>query len=194
MVPNVIYENTELLDKVIINITPLNINKIVTDNKETIERYKNFKDFKCNYSIDSRDGIQLIYQEDFELVSVIEKQLSTSKNRKVWLPSGAYITIDKTEALVAIDVNSAKYVGKKDVEDTFFKVNREATIEIAKQIRLRNISGMILIDYINMESELHKSEIFQLLKEELKKDRSKTEVLGFTKLNLLEMTRQHLNG
>ena len=180
VVPNVIYENLNLLDKIITNITPSNINQIITDQKDIYDEYN--------------DRIKIIYQEEFILTSNIEKQLEISKNRKVWLPSGAYIIIDKTEALIAIDVNSAKYVGKKDAEDTFFKVNKEATIEIAKQIRLRNLSGMILIDYINMEEQLHKSEIFRLLKEELKKDRSKTEVLGFTNLNLLEMTRQHLNG
>ena len=178
--PNAIYKNTELLDKVITNLTPQNINKIITDNKETYNTYKS--------------KVTMVYQEKFDLISDIEKELETTKNRKVWLDSGAYITIDKTEALTAIDVNSAKYVGKKNSEDTFFKVNKEATYEVAKQIRLRNISGMILIDYINMDNELHKMEIFQLLKEELKKDRSKTEVLGFTRLNLLEMTRQHLNG
>ena len=179
-IPKVIYENDDLIDKVVTNITPLKIDQIITDEKETFDKYK--------------DIVKVVYQEQFELVSDIEKALEVSKNKKVWLPSGAYITIEKTEALTAIDVNSAKYVGKKNVEETFFKVNKEATIEVAKQIRLRNISGMILIDYINMEDELHKSEIFQLLKEELKKDRSKTEVLGFTKLNLLEMIRQELNG
>ena len=180
IIPNVIYENTDLLDKVITNITPPKINQVITDRKDIYEVYK--------------DTLKVIYQEKFRLTSNIEKQLEISRNRKVWLPSGAYIIIDKTEALIAIDVNSAKYVGKKDAEDTFFKVNKEATKEIARQIRLRNLSGMILIDYINMEEQLHKSEIFKLLKEELKKDRSKTEVLGFTNLNLLEMTRQHLNG
>lgn len=193
------------MDKVITNITPPKINKIITDSKETIERYENIKDFKSNSNfnnyvnskirISENDNIvELIYQDNFDLASNIEKQLEISKNRKVWLPSGAYITIEKTEALTAIDVNTAKYVGKKNVQETFFKVNKEATYEVARQLRLRNISGMILIDYINMESELDKLEIYQLLKEELKKDRSKTEVLGFTKLNLLEMTRQHLNG
>lgn len=180
VIPNVIYKNTELLDKVITNLTPQNINKIITDNKEMYINYKS--------------KVKIIYQEKFDLINNIEKQLETTRNRRVWLNSGAYITIDKTEALTAIDVNSAKYVGKKSAEDTFFKVNKEATYEVARQIRLRNISGMILIDYINMENELHKMEIFKLLKEELKKDRSKTEVLGFTKLNLLEMTRQHLSG
>ena len=180
VIPNVIYKNTELLDKVITNLTPQNINKIITDNKEMYINYKS--------------KVKIIYQEKFDLINNIEKQLETTRNRRVWLNSGAYITIDKTEALTAIDVNSAKYVGKKSAEDTFFKVNKEATYEVARQIRLRNISGMILIDYINMENELHKIEIFKLLKEELKKDRSKTEVLGFTKLNLLEMTRQHLSG
>jgi len=114
--------------------------------------------------------------------------------RKVYLKCGGFITIDKTEALTAIDVNSGKYTGKKDVEETILKVNKEATIEIAKQLRIRDIGGVIIIDYIDMISEEHKKQIEKLLKEELKKDRSKTQVIGFSKLNLLEMTRKHIRG
>lgn len=177
---SVIYENKELLDKIITNITPSNITKVITDDKEMYKKYNSLVD--------------VVYQDEFGLSSNLKKQLTNAKNRRVWLNSGAYITIDKTEALTAIDVNSAKYVGKKNAEETFFHVNKEATIEIAKQIRLRNISGMILIDYINMQVAEHKTCIIDLLRAELKKDRSKFEVLGFTKLNLLEMIRQHQNG
>ena len=118
--------------------------------------------------------------------------MKQAENKKVWLKSGAFITIDKTEALTAIDVNSGKYTGNKDVEQTVFKVNKEATIEIAKQLRLRDIGGIIIIDYIDMHKKENKEEIQKILKEELKKDRSKTQIEGFTKLDLMELTRKHI--
>ena len=122
----------------------------------------------------------------------IEKQIEKSKNRKVWLKCGGFITIDKTEALTAIDVNTGKYTGKKSLEQTVFKVNQEATIEIAKQLRLRDIGGIIIIDYIDMSKQENRDSIEKLLKAELKKDRTKTQVEGFTKLDLMEMTRKHV--
>lgn len=124
----------------------------------------------------------------------LQKQIEDSKKRKIWLKSGGFITIDSTEALTAIDVNSGKFVGNKKnrKEDVIYNVNREATIEIAKQLRLKNIGGIIIIDYIDMEEESEREEIIKLLKKELEKDRSKTQIEGFTKLDLLEMTRKKM--
>lgn len=122
----------------------------------------------------------------------LDKQIEKISNRKIWLKCGGFITIDKTEALTAIDVNTGKYTGKKDLEQTVFKVNKEATIEIAKQLRLRDIGGIIIIDYIDMKNQEDKEKIEELLKQELKKDRTKTQVEGFTKLDLIEMTRKHI--
>lgn len=122
----------------------------------------------------------------------IDKQIEKVQNRKVWLKCGGFITIDKTEALTAIDVNTGKYTGNKSLEQTVFKVNQEATVEIAKQLRLRDIGGIIIIDYIDMNSQENRQAIENLLKEELKKDRTKTQVEGFTKLDLMEMTRKHI--
>ena len=124
----------------------------------------------------------------------LQEQINRCKDRKVWLKCGGFITIDKTEALTAIDVNSGKFVGKKhnSKDETLVKVNLEATIEIAKQIRLKNISGIIVIDYIDMENNDDRKEILNLLEEELKKDRSKAQIIGFTKLDLLEITRKKL--
>ena len=94
--------------------------------------------------------------------------------------------------MTAIDVNTGKYTGNKELEQTVFKVNKEATIEIAKQIRLRDIGGIIIIDYIDMNKQENKEEIEKMLKEELKRDRTKTQVEGFTKLDLMELTRKHI--
>ena len=122
----------------------------------------------------------------------IAEQIEKASNRKIWLKCGGFITIDKTEALTAIDVNSGKYIGSKDLEQTVFTVNREASIEIAKQLRLRDIGGIIIIDYIDMEKQETKKKILEILEEALKKDRSKTQIVGFTPLDLLEMTRKHM--
>ena len=91
-------------------------------------------------------------------------------------------------------VNTGKYTGNKNLEQTVFKVNSEASIEIAKQLRLRDIGGIIIIDYIDMLDDEHKKEIIKVLEESLKQDRSKTQIVGFSKLNLLEMTRKHMKG
>ena len=123
-----------------------------------------------------------------ELLEKIEKM----QNRKIWLKCGGFITVDKTEALTAIDVNTGKYTGNGSLEQTLYKVNEEATIEIAKQLRLRDIGGIIIIDYIDMKSQEDKDKIQRLLEYRLKFDRSKTQVEGFTKLDLMEMTRKHI--
>ena len=116
---------------------------------------------------------------------------SLEENWNLVAPMGvSYYTLGVISYVV--DVNKGKYVGTKNMEDTVFKVNKEATIEIAKQLRLRDIGGIIIIDYIDMAREEDKIAIEELLKEELKKDRSKTQIEGFTKLDLMEMTRKHI--
>ena len=125
----------------------------------------------------------------------IDKEIKYSRiksNRKIWLKCGGFITIDKTEALTAIDVNSGKFTGKENLEKTALKVNKEASVEIVKQLRLRDIGGIIIIDYIDMDEEKSKKEIIETLKKELKYDRSKTQIMEFTKLSLLELTRKHM--
>ena len=122
----------------------------------------------------------------------ITKQINKLENRKIWLKCGGFITIDKTEALTAIDVNTGKYTGKENLNETILKVNKEATTIIAEQLRLRDIGGIIIIDYIDMKNNEDKIMIENLLKKQLKKDRAKTQVEGFTKLDLMEMTRKHI--
>ena len=136
--------------------------------------------------------VKIIKGENLFENTDLEKQIEKIANRKIWLKCGGFITIDKTEALTAIDVNTGKYTGNKNMEQTVFKVNKEATIEIVKQLRLRDIGGIVIIDYIDMKDKKDKEIIENLLKEELKKDRTKTQVEGFTKLDLMEMTRKHI--
>ena len=166
-----------------------NIQRVIVNDKED---YKLIE--KCIKENEELKSVELKVKdiEPIELGYNIPKQIEKISERKIWLKSGGFITIDKTEALIAIDVNTGKYIGEKNLEDTVFKVNKEATIEIAKQIRLRDIGGIIIIDYIDMVNNENKEKIENLLKEELKKDRTKTQVEGFTKLDLMELTRKHI--
>ena len=122
----------------------------------------------------------------------LEMEIEKALRRKVWLKSGGYITIDQTEALVAIDVNTGKYVGKENPEETILKTNLEAAKEIACQLRLRNIGGLIVIDFIDMESETSKEKVYQTLEQAVKTDRSRTNILKISELGLVEMSRQRV--
>lgn len=137
----------------------------------------------------------IIFYEDnkplFDLYD-IELEISRAMDRKVWLKSGGYIVIDEAEALVVVDVNTGRYVGKKDLEDTILKTNLEAVREIAHQIRIRNIGGIIIIDFIDMEKESHKEKVLTVLAEELQKDRARTNIISMSTLGLVEMTRKRI--
>ena len=120
----------------------------------------------------------------------VETALDTIQKEKVWLNSGGFLVIQQTEAFVSIDVNSGKYTGKKKMEETFRKINLEAAAEISRQLRLRNLSGIILIDFINMENPDHRDELFHVLQKLLRKDPIKSRAIDITPLHILEMTRK----
>lgn len=136
----------------------------------------------------------IMYEEPKPLFDLydIELEISRSVDRKIWLKSGGYIVIDEAEALVVIDVNTGRFVGKKDLEDTILKTNLEAVKEIAHQLRIRNCGGIIIIDFIDMEKESHREKIMEALKEEVLKDRAKVNVLSMSSLGLVEMTRKRI--
>ena len=132
--------------------------------------------------------------EDIDEMYDIKKEMDLIGKRKIWLDNGAFITIEKTEALTVIDVNSGKFVGKNKVEDTIFQVNKEATIEIARQLRLRDIGGIVVVDFIDMPNGDTKEKLREVIKKESLKDRSKVQIEEFTRLDLLELTRKHICG
>ena len=187
--PRLIAKSENIVEKMLIDLPENSIQKITINNKKDYEKMLEFKEKKSYFKSAT---IELIEDQDILDKYDIEKEISKLENRKIWLKCGGFITIDRTEALTAIDVNTGKYTGTKNVEQTIYKVNEEATIEIAKQLRLRDIGGIIIIDYIDMKDEKNKEKIGTLLKEKLKKDRTKTQVEGFTKLDLMEMTRKHI--
>ncbi|MFZ4405232.1 MAG: Rne/Rng family ribonuclease [Pseudobdellovibrionaceae bacterium] len=122
----------------------------------------------------------------------IDMEISRSMDRKIWLKSGGYIVIDEAEALVVVDVNTGRFVGKKDLEDTILKTNLEAAKEIAHQLKIRNCGGIIIIDFIDMEKITHKEKVVEALAEELQKDRAKTNIISMSELGLVEMTRKRI--
>ena len=186
-VPRIIKENESILEKIILDIAYNGLEKIYVNTKNTEEQVENILKNMNIKTIKVK-----LEEKDLEKKYDICEQIEKMKNRKVWLKCGGFITIDKTEALTAIDVNSGKFTGKENLEKTVLKVNKEATVEIAKQLRLRDIGGIIIIDYIDMEEEKSREEIKELLRQNLKLDRAKTQIMEFTKLNLLELTRKHM--
>lgn len=134
------------------------------------------------------------YQDSKPLFDMydIDLEISRSMDRKIWLKSGGYIVVDEAEALVVIDINTGKFVGKRDLEDTILKTNLEAVREIAHQLRIRNCGGIIIIDFIDMEKESHREKVLALLAEELQKDRARTNIISMSSLGLVEMTRKRI--
>jgi len=122
----------------------------------------------------------------------IEKDIEKALRRRVWLKSGGYIVIDHTEALVSIDVNTGKYVGKRDFEQTVLKINLEAASEVMRQIRLRDLGGIIVLVFIDMEEPANRQRLFEALENEIRKDRSKTKILQISEFGLIEMTRKRV--
>lgn len=179
LAPVKIYDNDGIVGKIITDLAENNLENIYTNDKDLAKHFETMKD-------------KIIFQKD--VLDKYEVKNKMKLDRKIWLKCGGFITIDKTEALTAIDVNSGKFTGNKNLERTVLKVNREATKEIAKQIRLRDIGGIIIIDYIDMEEEKDKEDIRNYIIECFKQDRSKVQVLEFTKLGLLEITRKHILG
>ena len=186
--PQLLYEGSGILEKMLIDLAESKIERIVVNDPKEVEQIEkklvDLQEKEIKVELDKNNSLFEKYE--------IQKQIEKANQRKIWLNCGGFITIDLTEALVAIDVNSGKFTGKSTLEDTVYKVNYEATIEIAKQLRLRDIGGIIIIDYIDMKKQENKDKIEKLLKEVLKNDRAKTQVEGFTKLNLMEMTRKHI--
>ena len=184
--PKLLYTSPNIVEKIILDMPENKIEKII------VNEQSEYEEIKKNLEELQEKNIKLEIKQDLLEKYELEKQIEKAKQRKIWLNCGGFLTIDSTEALVAIDVNSGKFTGKSNLEDTIYKVNYEATIEIAKQLRLRDIGGIIIIDYIDRHKEENKQKIEKLLKEALKQDRAKTQVEGFTKLNLMELTRKHI--
>ena len=183
-----LYQDSNLVQKVIRDIFSATIDQFVIDSKE---EYENILDASSFLSNSLRQKIHHYQGETpiFEQYG-IEGELERALNRKVWLPSGGYLIIEETEALVSIDINTGRFLGYRNLEETVFKTNCEAVEQIARQIRLRNLAGIIVIDFIDMEDEEHRRIVVEELKHAFRRDRIKTNILELTELGLVQMTRQ----
>ena len=166
------------------------IEKLIIDDREEFERVQRFveaQDPALKERVVLHEGDEPIFD-----AYGIEEEIKRATARKVWLRSGGYLIMDQAEALTAIDVNSGRYVGKKNLEDTIVKINTEAAKEIVYQLRLRNIGGIIICDFIDMEKQANRDKVFKSLHEALGRDKAKTNVLRISELGLVEMTRKRV--
>ena len=186
--PGLLYRDLNVSLRSVRDLFTREVERLIIDSRE---EYKNIVEFieafapRLRYSVELYNGIDPIFD-----TYGIEMEISRALEKKIWLKSGGYIVIEMTEALTAIDVNTGSYVGKRNLEETILKTNLEAVKEIAYQLRLRNIGGLIVIDFIDMEKKANRDRVFMTLKEALSRDRAKTHILLMSELGLIEMTRK----
>jgi ribonuclease G len=186
--PSILHQDLGIIFRVIRDLHSHNLKRIVVDDRYIYERIQEFlfdllPEEACEVSyFDEKDPIFEVYGIEIEIAKLLHK--------KIWLKSGGYIVLDYTEALTVIDVNTGRYLGKKDLEDTILRTNLEAVKEIAYQIRLRNIGGIIIVDFIDMERKESREQVFQALMDVLKKDRIKTFAYPISEIGLVQLTRK----
>jgi ribonuclease G len=188
--PALMHNELDLVFRVIRDIFTRDVDRMVIDAPEEYQRVKEFVDSylpQLSRRVKSYDGDDPIFEH-----YGVEIEISRALGRKVWLKSGGYIVLDQTEALTTIDVNTGRYVGKRSLEDTILKTNLEAVREIAYQLRLRNIGGIIILDFIDMEREDNRRKVYAALQEALASDKAKTTISHISPIGLIEMTRKRI--
>jgi ribonuclease G len=188
--PEVIYTEMDLALRFVRDVFGEDFRRLLVDDKTVHEKVTSFL---RKTSPELVRQVHL-YRERVPLFDYfnLNEQIAGLLDRAVRLPSGGYIAIDQTEALTAIDVNTGKYTGRKSLDDTILRTNLEAAEEVVRQLRLRDIGGIIVIDFIDMEDQFHRAEVFSRLNEALERDRTKTRVMEISRLGLVEMTRKNV--
>jgi ribonuclease G len=183
-----VFQEPDLIERTVRDFLTEDVERIVVDNPQQYERMRTMI---SRISKRSADKVKLYadHQPIFDRFN-ISRQLESAFSRVVHLKSGGYIVVDETEALVAIDVNTGRHKSGKDQESTILKVNLEAAEEICRQLRLRNMGGLIVLDFIDMKSRRDQQMVYQRMKEGLRRDKAKTHILPISQLGLMEMTRQ----
>jgi len=186
--PSILHKELTITLKAVRDLFTKEIDRLVIDSRE---EYQSVMEFIEAFAPNLRHSVELYEGREpiFDAYG-IEMEINRALDKKIWLKSGGYIVIESTEALTVVDVNTGSYVGKRNLEETIAKTNLEAVKEIAYQIRLRNIGGLVVIDFIDMNREADKEKVFYALKEALEKDKAKTAVLRMSELGLIEMTRK----
>ena len=188
--PSVLHEEGDLTFRVVRDLLATEVDEFLIDSREVYDRCASYVQSLVP-ALTSRVTWYEGRQPIFEAFG-IEKEIEKALRRRVWLKSGGYIVIDHTEALVSIDVNTGKYVGKRDFEQTILKINLEAVSEVVRQVRLRDLGGIIIIDFIDMEVPEHREQVENALKRALAEDKARTNVLAISELGLVEMTRKRV--
>jgi len=188
--PALLHGDLDLILRATRDLFTADVNKLVIDDRDEHERILRFVKEQAPH-LESQIELHRGDEPIFDAYG-IEQELKRAAQRKVWLKSGGYIIIDQAEALTAIDVNSGRYVGKKNLEETITKINVEASKEIVYQLRLRNIGGIIIIDFIDMDKPQNRDKVFKALQDALGRDKAKTNVLKISELGLVEMTRKRV--
>ena len=188
--PSLIYEDLETASSVVRDLLTPDVEKIIIDSKRLFKKTQKYLEDISPSLLERLELYKLKSPlfESFGIESEIEKLLRP----KAWLKSGAYLIIEKTEAMVVVDVNSGRFIGKKLHEENSLKINLEAAREVARQLRLRDLSGLVVIDFIDMKLEKNQRKVYQEIRKELRKDRAKVAVAPITEFGLLEMTRQRI--
>ncbi|GAA0090721.1 Rne/Rng family ribonuclease [Paraclostridium bifermentans] len=185
--PKLLYKDLDFASKYVKDNVNDSVLKIIVNNND---KYEELKNILGHINKSYKDKLLLENNKDvFDLHSV-QSQIDKCLNRKVWLKSGGYLIIDKTEALTVIDVNTGKFTGNSNLEETIYQTNLEAAIEISKLLRIRDIAGIIIVDFIDMQKNEYKKNLLEVLSKETDKDRRKTNVMGMTKLGLVEIARR----
>ena len=186
--PCCVYQEPDLIERVVRDWLTEDIDRVVIDDAESYERIRNVAARISRHAkgvIHHYDGQAAIFDHHG-----VERQLEEAFRRKVPLKTGGYLVIDETEALIAVDVNTGRHKGKGSQEDAILEVNLDAVEEVARQLRLRNIGGLVVLDLIDMKSRKHQTAVYKAMKNALKRDKARTNVLPISDLGLMEMTRQ----
>jgi len=187
-VPSLIYQELDITLRAVRDLFTKEVDRLVIDSETEYRKILNFTE---TFMPSLQNEVEL-YEGDEPIFDAygIEMEIQRALSKKIWLKSGGYIVIESTEALTAIDVNTGRYVGKRNPEETILKTNLEAVKEIAYQLRLRNLGGIIIIDFIDMEKEANREKIWNALRDATYKDKSKSNILRMSDLGLIEMTRK----
>lgn len=184
--PSILFQRDTFLEMLIIEMSKEDNGEIILDDFAFYQQLDiRVKKEQLNWTVTYESGKKNIFSEQH-----IDMELDHALKKIVWLENGGYLIIEETEALTVIDVNTGKFVGKGEKEETLFQTNLLAAAEVAHQIRLRNISGIILVDFINMDNPTHKRDVIEIMKKETVKDEMRVSVIGFTELGILELTRK----
>ena len=189
--PALIYEEPELELRVVRDLFNRDIARCVVDDvalEAKLRSYVRATTPDLDHRLELYEGRLPIFEE-YRVLEQIRKSLE----RRVWLPSGGHIVIDRTEALTVVDVNTGKFVGRSSLEETVFRTNKEAAIEIARQLRLRDIGGIIVCDFIDMEEQRNREELLRVFRRVLDEDRSRTQLFDISPLGLVQMTRKNVS-